>query len=178
MSTAAHNIIRTDLAHVYRTAMERSQMRARAMDPEAVETTRIVITDDVQDAAIVSQHILTGAALIAHESGGFRIATTDAGGNTVTEELSGVDALSLGGLKDQFRLSFYNLPGTSAQVGSYRSVLTELIHRALVEYVLWQWFRDLGMEHSSFEQGFRETVSQIRSHSFTSKIFTRKPSAI
>jgi len=185
MGQMTYNLQRLDLAHVYRTAQARTEMRARRIPRDGeVEGFEWVITDDEADSAVVNQHILTGAALIANVHGGFRFVKTDTEGNPVLdasgapvhEDLSGIDALTRSGMRDQFRLAFYNLPNTAPDVGSYRSVLAELIHKALVEYVLWQWYKDLGDNPGMYEAAFREAVEQIRTHAGKAKILKRKPS--
>lgn len=183
--SSALNQQRLDMAHIYKTAQARSELRARNVARDGdIEGHELVITDAEADALVVNQHVLSGAALLANQHGGFKFVRTgedgqplkDSSGQPVFEELSGIDALTRHGLKDQVRLAFYNLPETTATVGQYRSALTELIHLALVEYVLWQWYKDLGADFRRYEQAWLDTVKQIKSHAGQKKIFKRRPS--
>lgn len=175
MASAAYNLTRTDLSHIYETAMLRTQMRVRGMNPDEQDVTRVVITDDAQDAKIVNQFILTGAAIMADGMGVWKVVETDEQGNETVRELSGVDSLTTHGLKDQQKLSMYALPTYSPAVGEYRSALTEMMHENIVCYVLWQWYDTIGWFNDSqvWEGKWRETLQKVRNHSGKKSYVTR-----
>lgn len=178
MASVAYNLTRKDLEHIFESAMRRSQLRARGIDPDSQDVSRIVITNDPQDTTVVNQFILTAASIIAEGMGVWKVVETDNAGNETVKELSGVDALTSHGLKDQQRLAMYTLPNYTPVVGEYRSALTEMMHEAIVCYVLWQWHDAIGWYQDAqvWEGKWRESLQKVRNHSGQKKILKRKPS--
>lgn len=176
MASVAYNLTRSDLNKIYTSAMLRSQLRVRGLDPDSQDVTRLVITEDAQDAALVNQFILTGASVMADGMGVWRITETDENGVETVKNLSGVDALTSEGLKDQQKLSMYALPTYIPAVGEYRSALTEMMHENLVSYILWQWYDALGWYQDAqvWEGKWRATLQKVRNHSGRKSFVTRK----